>query len=57
MDVAFKKTHYNRALKELSDEGKISIEGAGSRGGLNEDTLITFDECKRGTKQITLFGN
>ncbi len=42
MGVLFIQKHYRQALKELSNEGKILIKGAGPRGGLPDDALITF---------------
>lgn len=42
MDTPFVKKHYHEALKRLYKEGKVLINGLGSRGGLPDDAKITF---------------
>lgn len=42
MDTDFSKKDYRKALLELEEEGKISTSGKGPRGGLRDESQITF---------------
>jgi three-Cys-motif partner protein len=46
METEFIKKHYLQAINELQTEGKITVKGRGPRGGLSEDSSITFGGLK-----------
>ena len=42
IDTPFIESDQKKAIKELNNEGKVVLEEAGPRGGINENTKITF---------------
>jgi three-Cys-motif partner protein len=42
MDTDYSRKDYRKAILGLSDEGRVTIEGIGPRGGLPDTAIITF---------------
>lgn len=48
----FIETHYRAAVKQLAEEGNVTLDGQGSRGGIKEDTSITFRSNPSSQKRL-----
>ena len=42
-ETTYLKNDYQNALKELENESKVFIDGKGRKGGINDESMVSFD--------------